>query len=271
MLSMFRLFSSLALPIASMVFSPSVVSQTVTPDTSSKPTTSSESSSILNLEVIDSYVEVRTGPGRGYPIFYVIEQGETVEVLKQRVGWYEVRAQNGKVGWATSKQLSRTLQDTGEPANLPSVSFGDYQKNKLRVGFTAGQFFDGELDGVDIFSATLSYRFYGWLSLEGELGKLFDSDIEGDFYDLSLLIEPFSHWRFSPELILGRGNISIDTQPQQVSLEIDDSNFTNYGLGLNYYLGRNFVIRSEYRRYSVSTDNDDEALESWKIGFNTFF
>ena len=30
----------------------------------------------LWLEVIDPYVEMHSGPGRGYPVFYVIEQGE---------------------------------------------------------------------------------------------------------------------------------------------------------------------------------------------------
>ncbi len=225
---------------------------------------------LLSLEVIDSFVEVRTGPGRGYPIFYVVEQGEAVQVLTRRAGWYEVRAQNGKTGWATSKQLSRTLQATGEPADLPSVSFGDYQKNKLRIGFTTGEFFSGELDGADLFSATVSYRFFGWLSLEGELGKLFNSEVEGEFYNANILIEPFSHWRLSPELILGAGEISLENQPELASLGIDNSSFENYGLGLNYYLGRNFVIRGEYRWYSVSAD-EKVNLDSWKIGFNTFF
>lgn len=229
-----------------------------------------QSDSIFSLEIIDSFVEVRTGPGRGYPIFYVIEQGESVEVLTRRSGWYEVRSENGRTGWATSRQLSRTLQATGEPADLPSVSFGDYQKNKWRVGFTTGEYFSGELKGADLFSATLSYRFLGWLSVEGEAGKSFNSEIESEFWNFNLLIEPFSNWRLSPELLMGGGEISIDNQPELVSLGIDDSQFENYGLGLNYYVGRNFVVRGEYRWYSVSAD-DTVTLESWKIGFNTFF
>lgn len=222
------------------------------------------------LEVIDSFVEVRTGPGRGYPIFYVIEQGESVEVLTRRTGWYEVRSQNGKTGWATSKQLSRTLQATGEPADLPTVSFGDYQKNKWRVGFTFGEYFSGELDGADLFSATLSYRFIEWLSLEAEVGKLFNSEVEGDLWSFNLLVEPFSNWRVSPELIIGAGELSLENQPELASLGVDDSQFESIGLGLNHYVGRNFVIRSEYRWYSVSAD-EKVTLDSWKIGFNTFF
>lgn len=245
-----------------------VLAQSPSSNSPSDPLNQSESS--LNLEVIDSFVEVRSGPGRGYPAFYVIEQGESVEVLTRRSGWYEVRSQNGKTGWATSQQLSRTLQATGEPADLPSVSFGDYHKNKWRVGFTFGEYSSGELNGADLFSTTLSYRFVNWLSIEGELGKLFNSEIEGEFYNVNILVEPFSSWRLSPELILGSGVLSIDTQPELVAFGIDDSSFQNYGLGLNYYVGRNFVVRGEYRWYSVSAD-EKVTLESWKIGFNTFF
>ncbi len=227
---------------------------------------------LLTLEVIDSFVEMRTGPGRGYPIFYVIEQGESVEVLVRRAGWYEIRSQNGKVGWATPAQLSRTLQATGEPADLPSVSFGDYLKNKWRIGFTTGDFSDGQLKGTDLFSATVSYRFLSWLSVEGRVGKLFNSQSEGDIRALNILVEPFSQNKLSPEIFIGRGVLSLDSQPEQTaSINEGDSNFITYGLGLNYYLGRNFVIRGEYSQYSVSTDDDKEKLDSWKIGFNTFF
>jgi hypothetical protein len=230
-----------------------------------------EDKDYLKLEVIDAFVEVRTGPGRAYPIFYVIEEGEAVDVLAKRTGWYEVRAANGKTGWATASQLSRTLQKTGEPADLPSVSFGDYQKNKWRVGFAYGEVFDGEIKGTDLFSAALSYRFLSYLSLEGEVGKTFNSQTEGDFYSVNVLVEPFSHWRLSPELLLGRGKLSLGSQPELTVLQGRDSNFNNYGLGLNFYLGRNFVIRGEYRRYSISTDSNDTDLDLWKIGFNTFF
>ncbi|MBX2807579.1 MAG: SH3 domain-containing protein [Cellvibrionaceae bacterium] len=221
--------------------------------------------------MIDSFIDVRTGPGRAYPVFYVIEQGETIAVLTHRAGWYEVRAASGKVGWATAAQLSRTLQAGGEPADLPTISFGDYLKHQWRVGFTSGRFNSGELGGADKFSAASSYRVASWLGLEAELGRFFNSGFEGDFYNANILIEPFSHWRYSPELLLGRGVMSVQSQPELTPLGIDNSHFTNYGLGVNYYLGRNFVIRSEYRWYSVSTTNEKAALQSWTLGFNTFF
>lgn len=234
----------------------------------------------MKLEVIDPYVELHTGPGKGYPVFFVIEQGESVEVLTRRPGWYEVRAENGKIGWTSSSQISRTLQATGEPADLPEVGYGDYLKSKMRVGFTAGEFIDGELDGAETFSLGFGYRPLSWLVGEVEYGEFYGSEIRGDFYGANLLVEPYSKWMISPVVLIGGGVMSFSSQPEVVPVAIDDSDYTNYGLGLNYYLGRNFVVRMEYRSYSVSIDkaeenpdstDNNERLATWKIGFNTFF
>lgn len=225
----------------------------------------------LQLEVIDPYVDVHSGPGRGYPIFYVIEQGEVVDVLTRRPGWYEVRMPNGRVGWTNAAQISRTIQTTGEPADLPSVGYGDYLKSQWQVGFSSGQFSRGELSGSDVFNVAVGYRPLSWLGLEAELGRLFGDEIKGDFYNLNFVVEPLSDWRVSPLVLVGRGVMEVDSQPKLVPLDIKDSDFNNYGIGANYYIGRNFVLRGEYRWFSVSTDNSSESVAAWKIGFNTFF
>lgn len=225
----------------------------------------------LRLKVIDPYLDMHSGPGRGYPTFYVIEQDEWVDVLSRRPGWYEVRAENGRVGWTKAAQISRTIQTTGEPADLPSVGYGDYVKSRWQVGFSTGQFSSGELKQSEIFSFTAGYRPLSWAGLEIETGKLFGSDIKGDFYNINVLVEPFSDWRASPMLLIGRGVMAVDSQPKLVPLDIEDADFNNYGIGLNYYIGRNFAVRGEYRWFTVLSGNGNESVAAWKIGFNTFF
>ncbi len=237
----------------------------------SSQTLASNTQEPLRLEVIDPYVEMHSGPGRGYPVFYVIEQGEKIEVITRRPGWYEVRTKNGKTGWTTTSQISRTIQITGEPADLPTVSYGDYIKNHWQVGFSSGQFSSGELKGSETFSFTAGYRPLGWLGLEGEGGKVFGTDIKGNFYALNIVVEPFSTWKISPVLLVGSGIMKIDSQPKLTPLLINDSNFNHYGVGLHYYLGRNFLFKGEYRSYSVSTDNNNVRLNAWTLGFNSFF
>ncbi len=229
-----------------------------------------EDKSVLKLEVIDPYIEMGTGPGRGYPIFHVVEQGEFIEILTRRPGWYEVRARNGRTGWTPASQVARTLQPSGEPVDLPSVSYGDYLKNSWRVGFVAGPFTSGILKGSDVFSFNLGYRAWSWLGIDLEAGNLYRSDISGDFTSANLLIEPFSRWRLSPVLIVGKG--SMKTSSHEARFDgIGEFDFDTYGFGLHYYLGRNLVVRSELRAYSATIDNKDERLETWQIGFNTFF
>lgn len=227
--------------------------------------------SVMRLEVIDPYAEIRTGPGRGYPVFYAVEQGETIEVLTRRPGWYEVRTQSSQTGWTSTSELSRTMQATGAPADLPSVSYGDYLKRSWRAGFRGGQFIQGELDGADTFSLTGGYKLFSWLELEAELGKIYGNEIRGDYYAFNALVEPLSQWRISPFLSLGAGSMDLDSQPKLVPLEIDSSDFETYSAGANYYVGRNFVVQAAYRWYAVDTDLGTERLEAWNVGFSAFF
>ncbi len=225
----------------------------------------------LQLEVIDPYIELHTGPGVGYPIFYTIEQGESITVLTRRTGWYEVRSENNKIGWARAAQVARTLLPTGTPVELPSVSYGDYLTNSWLVGFNVGQFTSGELEGADTFSFSFGYRPLEWLGLEIDNGKFYDSQVKGNSYSFNFLLEPFSEWQLSPVLILGSGQLEIESQPELTPLSTGKESFNRYGLGANYYIGRNFVIHAGFQNFVVSTTNDDESINRWNIGFNAFF
>jgi len=48
--------------------------------------------------VADPYLELHTGPGRGYPIFDIAERGERVEILKRHTDWFKVRTARGREG-----------------------------------------------------------------------------------------------------------------------------------------------------------------------------
>ena len=59
------------------------------------------------LQVTDPYLELRTGPGRGYPIFFVAERNEWVEIELRYTDWYRVRTAGGKVGVGDLQALLR--------------------------------------------------------------------------------------------------------------------------------------------------------------------
>ena len=64
----------------------------------------------LNAYITAPYVELHTGPGRGYPVFYVAERDEAVTLLKQRTRWVKVRTQNGKEGWVTQEMFCTIIR-----------------------------------------------------------------------------------------------------------------------------------------------------------------
>lgn len=226
---------------------------------------------VMQLLVIDPYAELRTGPGRGFPIFYAVEQGESIEIIARRPGWFEVRTVTGQTGWTSTRELSRTMLASGAPADIPSVSHGDYLRSSWQLGMRSGSFVDGVLDGSDTFTAVAGYRFTSWLGLELELGKVFNNDVRGTTYGINAVIEPLSHWKVSPWLSVGVGNLDIDSQPKLVPLSIDSADFDSYSIGGNYYLGRNFLIQTSYRWYSIDADIRTERVQSWNLGFSAFF
>ena len=65
---------------------------------------------VERVQVTDPYIELRTGPGRGYPVFFVAAREEWIEITLRHTDWYKVRTAGGKLGWVNRKQLESTLK-----------------------------------------------------------------------------------------------------------------------------------------------------------------
>jgi uncharacterized protein YraI len=90
--------------------------------------------------IADPYIELHTGPGSGYPIFHVIERGESITVLKRYTDWFQVRTQKGKEGWVDREQLSQTLAPTGEQVELKAMTQTEFEQRRWEVGAMGGEF-----------------------------------------------------------------------------------------------------------------------------------
>lgn len=61
------------------------------------------------VRIEDAYIEMHTGMGRAYPVFYVAERGEWVQVLVHRTQWFKVRTRRLKEGWVHERELFGSL------------------------------------------------------------------------------------------------------------------------------------------------------------------
>jgi len=220
--------------------------------------------------VADPFLEMHTGPGRGYPVFYVAGEGETIKILKRRTNWFKVELRRGnhrvKQGWVKLEQMRATLDLDGEPIDFPDVSRGDFQTRKWEMGFAAGDF-----SGARTIDGYLAYGLTPNISLRLTATQILGSFSSGQMGTVNVVMYPFPEWRVSPYFTIGTG--IIRTEPQTTIIQAEDrtDEIVNAGLGANIYLTRRFVMNFEYRRHTVLTSRDDnQEINEWKTGFSVF-
>src|ERR1700722_303818 len=86
----------------------------------------------LELVVTEPYLEMHSGPGRGFPVVYVVGRDELVTVLYSRTEGYKVRAPHGQEGWVRRADLALTALASGEPAPIPP--YPDFSTHRWEVG-----------------------------------------------------------------------------------------------------------------------------------------
>lgn len=219
------------------------------------------------VSVADPFLEMRTGPGVGYPKFYVVDRGESVDILKRRTDWFLVRAQNGKEGWVDRGQMENTLQPDGQDIDFEAARQSDFTNSRWELGVLAGDF-----GGANIVS------LYGAYSLNPNVGvELWGSQILGNFSNgwmgsVNVIHETWPDWRISPFFTLGAGVIRTEPKSTIVQGEDRTDQVGHAGAGLRFYATRRFILRAEYKSYVVFTSRDDnEEVEEWKVGFAFFF
>src|SRR5262245_43995667 len=119
------------------------------------------------LIVADPYIELRTGPGRGYPIFYVAARDEKIQILLRHTDWYKIRAEKGQEGWVNRTQLETTLTEAGGKKTFRDIALDDYLARRLELGAAYGQF-----KGEPMLKVWTGYRFTDTLSVEGTIGQV---------------------------------------------------------------------------------------------------
>ncbi|MCC5886302.1 MAG: SH3 domain-containing protein [Gammaproteobacteria bacterium] len=217
--------------------------------------------------VAEPFMELHTGPGRGYPVFHVLDRGEHFEILARRTDWFRVRGQREHVGWVSLAQMRLATAADGRPLQLEGADATEYSQRRWESGVMLGDF-----GGGDVISLYGNYLLTRNLSVE-----LAGSTITGSFSDAwmasaHLLHQPFPEWRVSPFVSLGTGVIWIRPQARLAETERRRDQVASVGLGLRMHLTRRFMLRAEYRSHLIFTDrNENEVVDEWKAGFAFFF
>lgn len=221
----------------------------------------------MRVQVTDPYIELRTAPGRGFPVFYVAERDEWIEILKRKTDWFKVRTAGGKEGWVNRAQLENTLTEAGVKTTFRDVLLADYLSRRLEVGFAWGKF---EKDPV------LTLRV-GFALTPNFIAELSGSQVTSDFSSSSLMqlnlqALPFADRRVSPFFTIGVGRYRNTPKVTLVNTPATSVTAANAGLGVRVYLTRNFLVRGDFREYMAPiNDNRVDTFREWTIGLGVFF
>ena len=222
---------------------------------------------LLQLFVTTPYLELHTGPGRGYPVAQVVARGESVDVIMRRTEWFKLRTERGVEGWANEGDLMKAELADG---TLFTFNRGD------RAGFTShrweGGIMTGDYAGATVISVFGARSLNDNLKVELMVSQYLGNISDGYLVDLGLNHVILPEWRFSPFLMLGTGYEKV--QPKAtLANPTDSTNQTAYaGVGARFYLTRRFFLRGDYRYHVVFTSRDiNEVKDEWKLGFAFFY
>jgi hypothetical protein len=222
---------------------------------------------VERVQVTDPYIELRTGPGRGYPVFFVAAREEWIEITLRHTDWFKVRTGGGKLGWVHRQQLETTLTDAGGKKTFRDVVLDDYLSRRVELGATWGRFKSEPM--LSIWSA---YRLSDTLSIEGAIGQVQGVFSGTDFWRIGINVEPWSDRRLSPFFGIGVGRFSNIPNLSLVAAIPTDAKLAHAVIGVRYHISERFVARADVSLYTAFLDDTrSEEYGAFTAGLSFFF
>ena len=219
------------------------------------------------LTVADPFLEMRTGPGRGYPVFFVVARGQAVVVELRHTDWYKLRAEGGQLGWVHRSQLESTLTAAGSSKTFRDIAIDDYLARRVQFGGAWGRF-----KSEPMLKLYASYKLSDTLSVEANLGQVQGVFSGTNFWHVSLHSEPWSDQRLSPFFGVGVGQFKNFPNQSLVGATITDAKLAHAIVGARYHLTDRFILRADWALYTAFvSDQRSTEYRAVTAGVSFFF
>ncbi len=227
----------------------------------------SASASDDRLQVTEPYIELHTGPGRGFPVSLVVQRHEWIVIEQRHTDWYRVRTDSGRVGWVVRQQLESTLTASGVRKTFRDILLDDFLHRRAQFGIGWGRF-----NGEPALKVWSGLRVSDTLSVEATLGQVQGTYSGTEHWHVDLLAEPWSDQRWSPFVSVGVGRYKNVPNASLVGAISTRGNQTHAAAGLNFHLSERFIVRADYSLHTVFlSDSITTELRAWSIGAGFFF
>ncbi len=232
-----------------------------------RPAPAQAARTLLQLFVTQPYLELHTGPGRGYPVTQVVARGEAIDVLFRRTDWFKVRTEHGVEGWAAARELTLTTLADGSPFHIDMGDRAGFKSHRWESGAFAGAY-----AGATLISAYSAFSITDNLNVEVGLSQFLGNVSAGYMAEIGLAHVFMPEWRLSPLVTMGTGWEKVEPKPTLAAPVDREDQMAYAGIGARFYLTRRFFLRGEYRSDVVFTKtNANEVNEEWRLGFAFFY
>ena len=231
------------------------------------PVVHAEDAPAERVQVAGPYLELRTGPGRGYPVFFVAERSEWIEIELRHTDWFRVRTAGGKQGWVVREQLETTLTEAGAQKTFRDVLLDDYLKRRVELGAAWGRF-----KTEPMLKFWTGVKFSDAIGAELTLGQVQGLYSGTDFWHVNLTSEPWADQRFSPFFGVGVGKFKNIPNTSLVSAITTNAKLADAVVGVRYHLSDRFVLRADYSFYTAFlSDTRNGEYRALTFGLSFFF
>jgi len=219
------------------------------------------------VRITEPYIELHTGPGRGFPVFFVAARDEWIAIVQRRTDWYQVRTVGGKLGWVQREQLASTVMEDGQLMSFRDPMLDDYLRRKFDIG--AGY---GSAKSTSMMRFWAGYRLSDTLSVELNTAKVQGKTSNTNLWHINVLSEPWSDQRLSPFIGVGLGKYHYVPDQSLVNAKLIDSNLAAVTLGARYHLQGRVVLRVDYSLYTAFvSDSRTRGYQALTAGISLFY
>lgn len=222
------------------------------------------------ITVAAPYLELRAGPGRGYPVIHTLRRGDRVTIDKRKTGWFYLNSRH-KQGWIAGRHIS-ALSQQEKPLLLSGAGSEEFTHRHWELGVMQGAAYSNTSDGTPLIALYGGYLFTANLSAELTLSQVMGNYSESLTGQLNLTHQLWPDWRVSPFISFGIGTIESEPKSTLGNTDTVESDAINWGIGVRYYLKKQFFLRADINQYLLLTQRDEiDKVETWKLGIGVFF
>jgi hypothetical protein len=202
-----------------------------------------------HLVVVDPFLELRSGPGRGFPVFFVVEKERWIVVEMRRTDWFLVLTQEGARGWVARSQIERTLAGGERP--MRDLLVDGLLANRMELGGAWGRFEKEPM--LKLWAHWRASEIFGLEATTGQVQGVFSGT---DFWHLALVAEPWGRATWSPYASVGLGQFRNFPNTSLVGARFTDARLASASAGLRWNVNPRLVLRLDWTLYTANVADD---------------